>query len=59
MSKIPPFHADVSSPRYNPREVEIFHNQSGCGYGHLVERDGQARAGNDSGGIPEVALWSL
>jgi hypothetical protein len=45
MAKVEPFYSDTESPYYNPRELDVFHNQSQCGYGYRVRRDGRARYG--------------
>lgn len=45
MPWVAPFHADTTSDSYNPLELDVFHNQSQCGYGFRVQRDGQAKDG--------------
>jgi hypothetical protein len=45
MPKVDPFYSDVESLYYNPRELDVFHNQSQCAYGYRVRRDGRAKAG--------------
>jgi hypothetical protein len=45
MSRVAPFYSDAESDVYNPRELEVFHNQSRCGYGYRVRRDGRAKDG--------------
>jgi hypothetical protein len=45
MPRVDPFHSDTTSDFYNPLELEVFHDQSQCGYGSSVRRDGQAKAG--------------
>lgn len=45
MARLGPFYSDAESAFYNPRELEVFHNQSQCGYGYRVRRDGKAKDG--------------
>lgn len=45
MSQVEPFHTDATSDDYHPRERYVYHNQSECGYGQRVKRDGNALAG--------------
>lgn len=45
MARVQPFHSDVNSPHYNPSELLVFHNQTSCGYGFRVMRDGKAKDG--------------
>jgi hypothetical protein len=45
MSKVSAFHSDNSSPKYHPRERYVYHDDSECGYGKEVKRDGHAIAG--------------
>lgn len=45
MARVAPFHSDTTSDFYNPLELEVFHNQSQCGYGFRVRRDGRAKDG--------------
>ena len=45
MAKIDAFHTDTDSPDYHPRERYVYHNESECGYGQRVKRDGNAVAG--------------
>ncbi|MGC2206912.1 MAG: maleylpyruvate isomerase N-terminal domain-containing protein [Candidatus Dormiibacterota bacterium] len=37
--------SNTTADFYNPRELDGFHNQSQCGYGFGVGRDGQAKGG--------------
>jgi hypothetical protein len=45
MARVDPFYSDTESPYYNARELGVFHNQSQCGYGYRVRRDGKAKDG--------------
>jgi hypothetical protein len=38
ISAIAAFQSDIKSEYYNPRELEVLHNQSKCGY--RIRRDG-------------------
>jgi hypothetical protein len=40
MAKVSAFHTDTDSPNYHPRERYVYHDQSECGYGQRVKRDG-------------------
>ena len=42
MTKVSAFHTNTDSPNYHPRERYVYHNQSECGYGQRVKRDGNA-----------------
>jgi hypothetical protein len=52
--KVAAFHTDTDSAEYHPRERYVYHNQSACGYGQRVKRDGHdiAGTGTDPGGNP-------
>lgn len=45
MPRLAPFHSATMSDFYNPLELEVFHDQSQCGYGFRVRQDGQAEDG--------------
>ena len=54
MSLVSPFHTDTDSPFYHPRERWVYHDQSECGYGQEVKRNGHdiAGIGRDPNGNP-------
>ena len=45
MGKIPAFHTD--STLYRPEDQQVYHDQSECGYGKEIKRDGNDIAGTD------------
>ena len=42
---VPEYHTERTGPHYRPRGRLATHNQSDCGYGQLVTREGTAIAG--------------
>lgn len=45
MSKVPAFH--TNSTLYRPEDRKVYHDQSECGYGNRIKRDGNDIAGPD------------
>jgi hypothetical protein len=45
MGKVGAFHTDTVLAEYHPRERYVYHNQSECGYGKRVMRDGNDKPG--------------
>jgi hypothetical protein len=56
MSKVGDFHTDTVREYYHPRERWVYHDQSECGYGQRVKRDGNAipGRGTDPQGYPRA-----
>jgi hypothetical protein len=50
MTIVPEFHTDTDAADYGDDATEVYHNQSECGYGKRVKRDGNDIAGRGVGG---------
>lgn len=40
MAKVSAFHTDTVLAYYHPNERYVYHNESTCGYGQRIKRDG-------------------
>ena len=49
MTLVPEFHTDTDATDYGDDATEVYHNQSECGYGKRVKRDGNDIAGRGWG----------
>jgi hypothetical protein len=45
LAKISPFHTDTDDDEYGDDPTHVYHDQSECGYGQRVKRDGNDVAG--------------
>lgn len=49
MTTVAEFHTDTDSADYGHEATEVYHNQSDCGYGQRVKRDGNDILGRGVG----------